>query len=129
MKHYGLIILLILFFENISMGAKNGFPENTGYHGHNKITAELLPSNYQQFKHQLVHLNSNQNNPPVFNFRRGTDFTILYVAGGLLLATSTFAYLNGQKSGEGYFSKPNAGIIIGGGISTGVLITKFFLDQ
>ena len=130
MKHYGLILLLFFLCTNIGRGAQNNLTdENKGHYASNTISAESLPENYQLFKHQLIHLNKKQNNPPIFNFRRGTDFTMLYVAGGLLLATSTFVLVNGYNNEDGYFSQTNTGVIIGGSISTAVLITKFFLDQ
>ncbi|MBS3769213.1 MAG: hypothetical protein V5A47_13680 [Bacteroidales bacterium] len=130
MKYYGLILLLFFLCTNIGRGAQNSLTdENKGHYAPNTISAESLPENYQLFKHQLIHLNKKQNNPPIFNFRRGTDFTMLYVAGGLLLATSTFVLVNGYNNEDGYFSQTNTGVIIGGSISTAVLITKFFLDQ
>ncbi len=129
MKKFVLVIPMILMFTNASTGATNDFPGKSGHYSRDQIHTEVLPENYQQFKYQMLHLNNKQNQPPIFNFKKGTDLTILYVAGGLLAATSTFVFLNGSKSKEGYFSESNTGVIIGGGFSTAIFITKFFIDN
>ncbi|MFP4621268.1 MAG: hypothetical protein ACLFM7_08145 [Bacteroidales bacterium] len=129
MSRYILAITLLLFLATICMGEQSNFPENSS-HGHeNQITAKSLPANYQQLKHRMLRLDSKQNGFQFPGSFDQSDLTMLYVSGGLLLATSTFVFLNGYKSEEGYFSRSNAGVIIGGGISAAVLITKFIIDE
>ena len=129
MKKFMLVIPLLLMFTNASTGNPNDLPEKSGRYSKDQNHSETLPENYQQFKYQMLRLNNKQNQPPIFNFNRGTDFTMLYVAGGLLAVTSTFLFLNGYNNEGGYFTESNTGILIGGGFSTTIFITKFIMDN
>jgi hypothetical protein len=129
MKKSILVISLLLLLVSTSKGALKGFSERHLHYRHEQIRPEALPGSYQQLKHQMLRLTNEKKQPPIFNFRRGTDFTMLYVAGGLLAATSTFVLLNGYRSEQGYFSESNTGVIIGGGFSTTLFITKFIIDN
>lgn len=129
MKRKRLILILFIFITNISMGAQNHFPEHTSFSGQKHISGKTLPASYQQLKHRLLHVNKMNQNLPIFNFGSRTDYTMLYAAGSLLLITSSFVFLNGYNNENGYFSPCNTGVIIGGGTSTVVFVTKFFIDQ
>jgi len=129
MRRYWLAIALVLFLMNISMGAQGTLPENKDIPGQNQITENSLPANYQQLKYRLLHLENKKNSFPAPSFQGQTNLTMLYVAGGLLVATSAFVFLNGYNNEQGYFSQANTGIIIGGGFSTVIFVTKFFVDQ
>ena len=129
MKKLILVISLLLLLGSTSKGAPKGFNERHLHYSHGQIRPEALPGSYQQLKHQMLRLTNKKKQLPIFNFRRGTDFTMLYAAGGLLAATSTFVFLNGYKSEQGYFSESNTGVMIGGGFSTTLFITKFIIDN
>jgi len=107
-------------------GAQGASPE-----GVNQPEAgEDLPASYQQFKHQfLVSGNMSQNSVPFRRFKGNNDFTMLYVAGGLLVVTGGLAYLNGHNHPEGFFTPDNTGLIIGGSFSAIILAVKHLADQ
>jgi len=92
--------------------------------------ADELPASYQQFKHQFLHNQESQGQPlPVANYKGQDDYTMLYVAGGLLAVTGGMAYLNSSLNEEGFFSTNNTGLLIGGGFSATVFITKYLIDR
>jgi len=91
---------------------------------------EELPASYQQFKHQFL-LNGNipENAAPFRSYRGNDDFTMLYVAGGLLALTGGLAYANGNNHPDGFFAPDNTGLIIGGSLSSAILLTKYLVDR
>jgi hypothetical protein len=122
-----IIFLLIVLLPSAVNSAEEYPPKKTNVQ--NQINNNLLPRNYQQFKHNLAYMNISHNKPSIINFGRRTDYTMLYVAGGILVATSSFVLINGNTGNQDYFSSSNIGVMIGGGISTVIFLTKFFLDQ
>jgi len=89
-----------------------------------------LPESYQQFKHQFLQNPEVQGQPlPIANYRGQDDYTMLYVAGGLLVTTGGMAYLNSSLNDGGFFSSSNTGLLIGGSFSAAVFITKYFIDR
>lgn len=89
-----------------------------------------LPASYQQFKHQFLHNQERQGQPlPVSNYKGQDDYTMLYVAGGLLAVTGGMAYLNSSMNDGGFFSSNNTGLLIGGSFSATIFITKYFIDR
>lgn len=92
--------------------------------------ADQLPASYQQFKHQFMHNHESQGQPlPVANYKGQDDYTMLYVAGGLLAVTGGMAYLNSSLNDGGFFSTNNTGLLIGGGFSATIFITKYLIDR
>lgn len=123
MKKIFVIALLILI-------AAPGFTEPLREGVPDKRPQTEMPESYQQFKHQFLNTSRNFGNPiPAQNFRGGDDYTMLYVAGGLLAVTGGLAYLNSSQNGGGFFSSDNTGMLIGGGFSATVFLTKFFVDR
>lgn len=126
MRYY-LIICILLISIDLTSGSEPAIQETLGWSHINKDNP--LPQNYHLFKHRFLGLEKTQSTIPAANFRRQNDYTMLYVAGGILVATSTFIFINGYNSKEGYFSSSNTGIIIGGSLSSILFITKYYVDQ
>ena len=93
------------------------------------LTKTNLPSNYQDFKYLLLNHNTKRNAIPAVNYRGGDDYTMLYVAGGIAIVTTSFIMINGKNKYTGDFGTTNTGMLIGGSISTATLVTKFFIDK
>ena len=89
---------------------------------------DQLPRHYQQFKHQFLSGENFSYQPPR-GYRGSSDFTMLYVSGGVLAVTGTLAYLNGHHNDAGFFSPDNTGLTIGGSVSATILLTKFLVDR
>jgi hypothetical protein len=123
MKKWSLLLLFLIssaYAAQCSTIEGNGQPE----------AALDLPASYQQFKHQfLLNENMPENARPFSSFKGNDDFTMLYVAGGLFVITGGLAYANGYNHSDGFFSPDNTGLIIGGSLSTAILLTKFFIDR
>lgn len=93
-------------------------------------TQTEMPENYQQFKQQFLNTSRHSGNHiPAQNFRGQSDYTMLYVAGGLLAVTGGLAYLNANQNNSGFFSSDNTGMLIGGGFSATIFLTKYFVDR
>ena len=130
MKKLTLLILSILFTYTVF--ADNGEnvvtiqpeKENTA-----SFSKSNLPLNYQQFKHQLLSRDAEKSAIPAANYRGGDDYTVLYVAGGIAVVTTGFILLNGNNKYTGEFGSANTGMLIGGSISSAVLVTKYFIDK
>ena len=94
------------------------------------VSLTQLPSNYQQFQYHLLNHNTKGNGIQSTNFNGGSDdYTVLYVAGGIAVVTTSFILLNGKNEYTGDFGPSNRGMLIGGSISTAVLVTKYFIDK
>lgn len=95
--------------------------------------AELnFNKNYQQFKYEVLNFESSSAN----NFsnlqrrRRKDDNLMLYVAGGLAVATATLILTNNPENFTSNSSTSvNLGIAIGGTVACGLLVTKHFIDK
>jgi len=130
MKKLILLFLSIMFMhcafadednDNISNGS-TATPSQTTAHS-------KLPANYQYFKHCLLEHNTRKQGIPASNYQGGDDFIPLYIAGGILAVTAGFVLINGKDEYTGKLGEANTGIIIGGGVSTVVLTSKFFIDK
>jgi hypothetical protein len=118
--------LLLLFLISSALAVQSATPEGANQ----PETGKELPASYQQFKHQfLLNENMSENARPFRSFRSDDDFTMLYVAGGLLVLTGGLAYANGYNHSDGFFTPDNTGLIVGGSVSTAILLTKFFVDR
>ncbi len=127
MKKLLLLSILFLFCAN-AFGEKNAETENitteTTYSPENN-----LPGNYQQFKLTLLNLDRNSKRVPKNNYQQGDDYLMLYVAGGLVVVTAAIVLLNGKSEFEQGLGQTNTGLIIGGGVMTTLITTKYFIDQ
>ncbi|MGM0503097.1 MAG: hypothetical protein ACQESQ_00665 [Bacteroidota bacterium] len=88
-------------------------------------------ANYQQFKTQFLNLEINESQDYARLRRRGKDdYLMLYVAGGIAIATTALILTNNP---DNFISNSpgdvNTGIAIGGGIACGLIITKFIIDR
>ncbi|MEA2105868.1 MAG: hypothetical protein U9P82_04015 [Bacteroidota bacterium] len=91
----------------------------------------LYTPNYQQFKTQLLNIETKEVKDYARLRRRGKDdYLMLYVAGGIAIATTTLILTNNP---DNFVSNSpgsvNTGIAIGGGIACGLIVTKFIIDQ
>lgn len=89
-----------------------------------------LPASYQQLKHHLLSKKiASREAIPFRRYSSSNDLTMLYVAGGILAVAGGLAYINTNGNNEEFFSPRNSGLLIGGSISAGVLLTKFIIDK
>ncbi|HSH53283.1 MAG TPA: hypothetical protein VK982_16270 [Bacteroidales bacterium] len=91
----------------------------------------LYAPNYQQFKTQLLNIEINEVQDYAQLRRRGKDdYLMLYVAGGIVIATATLILTNNPNNFVSNTSGGvNTGIAIAGGIASGLIVTKFIIDQ
>ena len=95
-------------------------------------TQLLLNKNYQQFQLQLVNLETNGLMLPesLLKKKKKNDYFMLYVAGGILVATGVLILANNP---DNFVSNSTTdaylGIAIGGTVSSGMIIAKFFFDR
>jgi len=95
-------------------------------------TQLLLNKNYQQFQLQLVNLETNGLMIPesLLKKKKKNDYFMLYVAGGILVATGVLILANNP---DNFVSNSTTdaylGIAIGGTVSSGMIIAKFFFDR
>jgi len=130
MKKLTLLILSILFTHTVfADNEKNVAPSQPEKANTTSFSESNLPLNYQQFKHQLLSRNAESSAIPAANYRGSDDYTMLYVAGGIAVVTTSFILLNGNNKYTGDFGTANTGMLIGGSISTATLLTKFFIDK
>ncbi|MGM0497569.1 MAG: hypothetical protein ACQESJ_06600 [Bacteroidota bacterium] len=122
---FGILIMHTAFAgnENYESIANDANEKNTS------STTTQLPSNYEQFQYRFLNQNTGTNGVQSINFNGGDDYTVLYVAGGIAILTTSFIMLNGNNEYTGEFGAANTGILIGGSVSSAVLITKFFIDK
>lgn len=131
MKKLTIFIISLLFVlpapadDGEHKQASNTTNEETSIAGKTK-----LPSNYQHFKYHVLNKNAKGPAIPAANFRGGDDYTMLYVAGGTLVVTAGFIFLNGKNEYTGeLWSETNTGILVGGGVSAIVFTSKYFIDK
>jgi hypothetical protein len=125
-------ILLVIFTKPVSAIE----PENNT--NNSVITTDIFPQqllldqNYQLFQLQLVNLESNS--PDISGSllmkKKKNDYFMLYVAGGLLVATGVLILTNNPDN----FVSNNTtdaylGIAIGGTVASGLIVAKFFIDR
>jgi len=122
---FGILIMHSAFADKSSDNA----PILHDVEGNTSLTKTNLPENYQDFKYLLLNHNTKRSAIPAANYRGGDDYTMLYVAGGIAIATTSFILINGKNEYSGDFGTANTGMLIGGSISTATLLTKFFIDK
>ena len=88
-----------------------------------------IPANYQQFKHSLLYQETQLGGIPASNYRGRTDNTMLYVAGGMAVVTTALVVLSSNSDDASGLGDAGTGILIGGGLSTVIFTTKFFVDK
>ncbi|OFX22002.1 MAG: hypothetical protein A2041_12305 [Bacteroidetes bacterium GWA2_31_9b] len=134
MKNILLFLILILF---IFINPSYAFDSETSstnsvlinYSNQPQIT---LDQNYQQFKIQLINLDNNNYTIPasLLKKKKKSDNLMLYVAGGLMVATGILILTNNPDNFvSNSASDANLGIAIGGTVATGMIVAKFFIDR
>lgn len=96
-------------------------------------TSEIkLNNNYQQFKYQVINFNSQTDIDYAYLKRRRkkNDNLMLYVAGGLAVATATLILVNDPNNfTSNSASSVNLGIAVGGTLACGMIVAKYFIDK
>jgi hypothetical protein len=96
-------------------------------------TETILNTNYQQFKHQVINFETSDlhNYANLKKRRRSKDDNLmLYVAGGLAVATATLILTNNPENfTTNSASSVNMGIAIGGTVGCALFISKYFIDK
>jgi len=133
MKRVVIIIFCILFFKlaySISPGKSN----NALLLNSNHKTEISFKSNqnYQQFKFQVVNFEANNvvDYANLKKRRKKNDNLMLYVAGGLAVATAALILANDP---ENFTTNSSAGVNVGiaaaGTVACGMIVAKFFIDK
>lgn len=100
----------------------------------NDNSEHTINKSYQQFKFQVVNFETN-NLPDYTNLkkrrrRKKQDKLMLYVAGGLAVATATLILTNDPDNfTSNSTSGVNSGIAIGGTVACGMILAKYFIDK
>jgi len=133
MKNIILTLTCILFFSTSYSTNPNGSGEIMLS---NNLNTEsfTLNKNYQQFKYQVVNLETNDlidyANFKKRRRRKKNDNLMLYVAGGLAVATTTLILVNDPENfTSNSSSSVNVGIALGGTLACGLIVAKFFIDK
>lgn len=132
MKKSILVIICILFFRT-SFSFTPIVSDNLTLNNQIKNETIKLDPNYQQFKSQLINFEStNFANYSYLKKRRKkkNDNIMLYVAGGLAVATGVLILANDPENFvSNSTSGVNLGIAAGGTIASGMIVAKFFIDR
>ena len=91
-----------------------------------------IDQNYQQFMVQLVNLENNIYNIPsgLLKKKKKNENLMLYVAGGLLVATGILILTNNPDNFvSNSATDANLGIAVGGTVASGMIVAKFFIDR
>lgn len=130
------LLIICLFFINLSYSispakSNNALLFNVVEEDNKEIVAN---KNYQQFKYQMLNLKSNTSfdNKHLKPRRRKkkNDNLMLYVAGGLAVATATLILANDPENFT--TNSPagvNTGIAIAGTVACGMIVAKFYIDK
>lgn len=121
-----LIILLIAYSKSYSFE-----PSHPALKEKPNTQNILLQGNYQQFRTEFANYKEfEQHDFSNIKAKGKDDYFILYVAGGLVVATTTLILTNsGENLTVTTKSEANLGIAAGGFIATGMVLTKYFIDQ
>ncbi len=122
-------LLIILF-----IAASEGYsfePSHPALKEKPKTQTLVLKGNYQQFQTEFSNYKEFQQHDFSHITARGKDdYFMLYVAGGLVVATTTLILTNsGENLTTTTKSEANLGIAAGGFVATGMILTKFFIDR
>ena len=132
MKQFFLFIIILFVFKLSYSIEPKEFNSNLiltdNYQNNTTLT---LNENYQQFKLQVVSLESVElTNYANLKKRKKDDKLMLYVAGGIAVATITLILTNNPENfTSNSASGVNLGIAAGGTIACGMIVAKFFIDK
>lgn len=133
MKKIILLILCIYFF-NQSYSISPVESNNALLLNINNETKVNINNNYQQFKYQVV--NFETTNLIDYSYlkkkrrKKKNENLMLYVAGGLAVATATLILTNDPDNfTSNSASSVNLGIAVGGTLASGMIVVKHFYDK
>ena len=130
MKRSILVFICLLFFSasySFTPSVSDNLSLNTKF---NTETIELNP-NYQQFKSQVINFETTDFvDYASLKRRKKQDNLMLYVAGGLAVATGVLILTNDPENFvSNSASSVNIGIAVGGTLACGMIVAKHFLDK
>jgi hypothetical protein len=134
MKRIILALICILFYTT-SFSIEPISTENLTLNYSSETESFSVSKNYQQFKHQLINLETNDLDligQSSFKKRRRkkNDNLMLYVAGGLAVATATLILVNDPDNfTSNSTSSVYVGIAVGGTLACGMIVAKYFIDK
>jgi hypothetical protein len=129
------IVLLIfcVFFLKLSYSISPGESNNALLLNVTNNTEINVNKSYQQFKYEVVNFEANSIMDYAYlkkRRRKKDDNLMLYVAGGLAVATATLILTNNPENfTSNSASGVNLGISIGGTIACGMIVAKHFVDK
>jgi hypothetical protein len=91
-----------------------------------------INKSYQQFKYQVINYETSytSNFDYLKKRRKKNDNLMLYVAGGLAVATATLILANDPENfTSNSTSSVNLGIAVGGTLACGLIVVKHFVDK
>lgn len=128
--------IVLLFFclvlYKLSYSLSPGESNNALLFNTNKSSELSVNNTYQQFKYQLVNLETTEyiNYANLARRRKKDDKLMLYVAGGIAVATATLILTNNPDNfTSNSASGVNLGIAAGGTIACGMIVAKYFIDK
>lgn len=127
-----ILLLSCLFFFNLSYSISPSESNNALFLNVSNTAKININKSYQQFKYQIVNLETT--NIADFSYlkkkKKKNDNLMLYVAGGLAVATATLILTNDpQNFTSNSASSVNLGIAIGGTLASGMIVAKYFFDK
>ncbi len=132
MRKIVLLVFCLLFFK-LSYSLSPGDSNNALLFNVENSSELALNKNYQQFKYQIVNLETTEytNYANLAKRRRKkNDNLMLYVAGGIAVATATLILTNNPENfTSNSASGVNLGIAAGGTLACGMIVAKYFIDK
>jgi len=128
----GFLFILCIFFIKSIFAVEPVNTEKLFVLDLNATTNSLnLTTNYQQFKVQLLNTEiTDKHDFSALRRKKKSDNLMLYVAGGIAVATLTLILTNNPENfTSNSASGVNLGIAAGGTIASGMIVAKFFLDK
>ena len=132
MRKLILVFICLLFFST-SYSFTPTVSENLTLNSKFNTKTVKLNTNYQQFKFQVINLETTD----FVNYaslkkrrRKKQDHFMLYVAGGLAVATGVLILTNDPENFvSNSTSGVNLGIAVGGTLACGMIVAKYFIDK
>jgi hypothetical protein len=131
MKKIIILVFCILFFK-LSYSLSPGESHNALLLNKYNTSEVKLNNNYQHFKFQVVNLETTNSLDYAYLKKRKkkSDDLMLYVAGGLAVATATLILTNNPENfTSNSATSVNLGIAVGGTLACGIIVAKYFIDR
>ena len=131
MKRLILVFICLLFFST-SYSFTPSVSENLSLNSKFDTKTIELNTNYQQFKYQVINLETADfvDYASLKRRRKKQDHLMLYVAGGLAVATGVLILANDPENFvSNSTSGVNLGIAVGGTLACGMIVAKYFIDR